>query len=872
MNQQKATLYRANEKARIQSFLQPTNQAHEVRGLFLVGEEGIGKSALVDVAVSENAAAFATIVRGSAFPITQNIPLGLISALLRSFLKIPTPSLSQHSTEGIEKRLAPLLGDQWESVRPALFYLLHSPDQKTYTHLFTLPSDQLKHQLFWALRQIVKAITQQGPLLIIVENLQWADDVSLDFLSASLSLEPLAPVRFLGTTWPEGWERLVTLAEGHHTKANIQEIVLAPFSEQEALAFIQTLVPSISPAYITALLTQSQGNPLYIQSIAEDFQLGIREIETPLPATIGEIFLHRLPHLPPSVRTLVEVASIIGSPIDIAVLEKIIERKGLAVNDLRQELETAQAWGFLQPVENTWVFRAHAIEKAIYTSLAPAIRSEWHLLIAQTIEHLWPIEHPWRLAYLATHYQQGAHAQQAVQYLLKAGTEATQQHAKREAITLLSQAHTLAQSSDIDLLTQRYLAITLGDAFFATGQYEQAASLYEEALHITEQMPEAPPRLKAEVLRLQGRIAEVRGKYSEAIEWFKQAYALLEERERDNAERLEKARICSDLGLTYHRQGLFKEAEQWLQSALALAMTAEDDLLSSEILRRLGPLVFSKGDIALAAHYLEQALQIQQHLNAKYTVARTLVNLGACYNALGNWQKALTVSEEALQILLEFGDLEGVTAVKINLGQMWYRLGEIEKAQTLLAQAIQLAQRINHQHFLAIALLNKTQLHLYCNEIPEAVEASADIPEITPTLVCRKHHVLSEIALRNGWIDEAQHLFEQAEKILQAEPSVGGSKLPRMYHHRLKGLLAAAQGKYHHALAELQMAIDLAPDDYEKALFLTEAAEIAHHMGDTKFTNLYLSQARPLAEKLDAQFLLNRLDNIQNDLSSHTIS
>ena len=337
-----------------------------------------------------------------------------------------------------------MLGDQWESVRPALFYLLHSPDQKTYTHLFTLPSDQLKHQLFWALRQIVKAITQQGPLLIIVENLQWADDVSLDFLSASLSLEPLAPVRFLGTTWPEGWERLATLAEGHHTKANIQEIVLAPFAEQEALAFIQTLVPSISPAYITALLAQSQGNPLYIQSIAEDFQLGIREIETPLPATIGEIFLHRLTHLPPSVRTLVEVASIIGSPIDIAVLEKIIERKGAAVNDLRQDLETAQAWGFLQPVENTWVFRAHAIEKAIYTSLAPAVRSEWHLLIAQTIEDLWPIEHPWRLAYLATHYQQGAHAQQAVQYLLKAGIEATQQHPKREAITLLSQAHTLA--------------------------------------------------------------------------------------------------------------------------------------------------------------------------------------------------------------------------------------------------------------------------------------------------------------------------------------------------------------------------------------------------------------------------------------------
>ncbi|RME12973.1 MAG: hypothetical protein D6802_02760, partial [Ardenticatenia bacterium] len=599
--------------------------------------------------------------------------------------------------------------------------------------------------------------------------------------------------------------------------------------------------------------------------------LGIRETDTPLPATIGEIFLHRLGHLPPSVRTLVEVASVIGSPIDTAVLEKTIERKGVAVNDIHQDLETAQAWGFLQPVEDTWVFRAHAIEKAVYTSLAPAVRSEWHLFIAQTIEHLWPTEHPWRLASLATHYQQGAHPQQAVQYLLKAGTEATQQHAKREAITLLSQAHTLAQSADIDLPTRRHLAITLGDAFFATGQYEQAASLYEEALHITEQMPEAPPRLKAEVLRLQGRIAEVRGKYAEAIEWFKQAYALLEERERDNAERLEKARICSDLGLTYHRQGLFKEAEQWLQSALALAMTAEDDVLAAETLHRLGSLFFSRGDLPLATHYLEQALQLRQALDTKYTVARSLVNLGACHNAQGNWQEALTLTNEALQMLLELGDFEGVTAVHINMGQMWNHRGRFDQAEKHLDQATQIAQQINHQHFLALTLINKTQLYLYQNNLEKARNTAEQIPDTTPAFACRKYHLLSEVFLKLGQVEEAENLIKKADTLLQ-ESSMRNSKIPRMYHHRLKGLLAAAQGKYHHALAELQMAIDLAPDDYEKALFLTEAAEIAHHMGDSEFTNLYLSQARPLAEKLDAQFLLNRLDNIQNDLSSHTIS
>jgi len=179
---------RTREMARMSAFFE--DQADPtLQGLLLIGEAGSGKSALAATVVAEYASSFATVARGAAYPSLQHLPFGLITGLIQSLLGLPAPSVSREDLQKIEITLAPLLGEQWEALRPALHYLLHSPETGVQARLRLLPADQLRHQLFWALRRLVKAIAQKGPLLLFVENLQWADDQSLDFLSSLPSIE-----------------------------------------------------------------------------------------------------------------------------------------------------------------------------------------------------------------------------------------------------------------------------------------------------------------------------------------------------------------------------------------------------------------------------------------------------------------------------------------------------------------------------------------------------------------------------------------------------------------------------------------------------------------------------------------------------------
>jgi len=203
-----------------------------LQGLLLIGEAGSGKSALAATVVAEYASSFATVARGAAYPSLQHLPFGLITGLIQSLLGLPAPSVSREDLQKIEITLAPLLGEQWEALRPALHYLLHSPETGVQARLRLLPADQLRHQLFWALRRLVKAIAQKGPLLLFVENLQWADDQSLDFLSSLPSIET-------GT------------------------------AERERV--IRALFPDLSEEDRKRILVASQGNLLYLRGVAEEF-------------------------------------------------------------------------------------------------------------------------------------------------------------------------------------------------------------------------------------------------------------------------------------------------------------------------------------------------------------------------------------------------------------------------------------------------------------------------------------------------------------------------------------------------------------------------------------------------------------------------
>jgi class 3 adenylate cyclase len=322
-------------------------QAGLGRVAVLVGEPGLGKSRLLAewrAALTERYPATFRWAEGNCVSYGQGLAYHLLIDLLRSLIGVNVSAGEHETAEALEALSRRLFGETALDVYPYLAHLLSLPlEGPALERVRMLDPQALQAQYLSSLRQLGRSLASSGPLVLVLEDIHWADPSSTDLLVKLLSLASETAILFCFTTRPErdapGW-KLVTAAR-ELMGASLAELSLQTLSEHDSRELIANLLEiEALPETVRALiLRKAEGNPFFVEEVIRmliDRSLIVRsgqgwkatgEIENvEIPDNLQGLLLARIDRLPEEVRHTLRVASVIGRQFSVRVLEGLKKR------------------------------------------------------------------------------------------------------------------------------------------------------------------------------------------------------------------------------------------------------------------------------------------------------------------------------------------------------------------------------------------------------------------------------------------------------------------------------------------------------------------------------------------------------------------
>ncbi|MGI5346717.1 BTAD domain-containing putative transcriptional regulator [Streptomyces sp. CA-250714] len=322
--------------------------------------------------------------------------------------------------------------------------------------------------LYERYERVVSALTaREGPLLITLDDLQWADVSSLQLLSHVAEAVARQPVLVLATLRPEPGDHPGPLRDTLGALARLEgasRVELKPFTATDVAAYLRAR--GVGENVSQALLRRTGGNPFYLGEV-----LRLREsegdVENALPASVRDVIERRVARLPEETARLLRAAAVAGAEADADLLSAVTD---LPVEDVLDALEPAVATGLLtEPPDGPDYRFGHAlVREALYTGLSRRDRARLHLHIGQVLEPMLPAAES---ATLAQHFAAAARvggAHKAVEHASAAARHATGQQAYAEAVEFWEMAVSALPAGE-GMAQRARLLTNLGQARRAVG-------------------------------------------------------------------------------------------------------------------------------------------------------------------------------------------------------------------------------------------------------------------------------------------------------------------------------------------------------------------------------------------------------------------
>ena len=432
------------------------------------GEAGTGKSRLVHEFLQSSHLSEWTVLKTAAAPYLRGTPYLAISNLLRSWCEISEQASPAEARGQLNNALAALPAGS-STYLPALQSLLElAVDDVDWP---TLEPAVRRQRMRSTVKDLFLRCAQNRPLLLWFEDMQWTDVETQDVVESLVEAMAVSHLLVVLTCRPEyepKWER----------KDCVTRVHLDPLESKAANQLVRSLLgDSAATAELRALIVgRTGGTPLFIEETVRSLvESGVlrtrdggyeltREIhEIQIPETVQSVIAARIDSLSPKRKTLLQMASVIGSEIPITLLRDVIDLAGLELQKLLAELQTAH---FLYETSEAtpvqWSFTHALVHEVAYGGLISAKRQALHARVlrameSQNRENLQDV-----VESLAHHAFNAAHWKEAVTYLCRAGDKALELSAFREggaffesalqALTHLPQDHEhICQGIDVRL-------------------------------------------------------------------------------------------------------------------------------------------------------------------------------------------------------------------------------------------------------------------------------------------------------------------------------------------------------------------------------------------------------------------------------------
>ncbi len=460
----------------------------------VTGEPGIGKSRLVADA-ADGVRDRVRILEGRGLSYTSMFAYWPIRELLRDWLGAGPTAAEARVRLDLKTALHGLFGeggDQYAFLA-GLLGLQRDAEMGAMTGEFS--RDAVHRRSMEVVAELVCRLARDRPLLLVFEDLHWADEPSLELIESLMDLteqEPLGIVLLYRTDRDRGSWRVGERARQRYPH-RYREVELRPLADAASRELVEELAgAAVEPQVVDLLVERAGGNPLFLGEALRDLMecgalrrsngswvSGDGPIE--VPAVVQGVLQARLDRLDPVAREVVSVAAVSGRRFGTPLLERVADPETLpaALSQLqRLELIVEEQ---RRPFPS-YRFRHGLVQEAAYAALTEARRRELHGRVGEALEQLLDGdgESPRTLAHLSRHFSAADNAERAAHYLILAGDQARALYADEEAIMHYRAARRFLQQMGDDRRSRETL-FKIALVHHLSFNYADAEAAYDEA-------------------------------------------------------------------------------------------------------------------------------------------------------------------------------------------------------------------------------------------------------------------------------------------------------------------------------------------------------------------------------------------------------
>jgi adenylate cyclase len=800
-------------------------------GLVLVmGEAGIGKSRLTRELKGQLRPHAVRVLEGQTLTYRKSIPYWVFQDLMRNYLGASASLPSAELRSLLAERLRQVMGTAAEAALPYLENMLaleqSGPAAGALSHL---DAEQLHRQISLAMRDLLTAEAVRNPMLLILEDMHWADDSSISLLMGLLEAVNRLPLVIYVISRPFEEGSLAKVRDFGRQKlvGAYTEIALRSLEPEQSAQLLSSLLPmpQIPQTLSAEIIQRSAGLPFFMEEMlrvliekkvifqaegAWQLNPAVETTGLGVPETLQNLILARFDRLDPEDRLVLQTASVIGFQFGLPVLKTVL------AENLRPQLgriiQFLSEREFITPLaeagEESYSFRHALMSDAIYGTLLQRTRKELHGKIGSAIELLYQDRLEDQAELLASHFQVSFLLEKALHYLILAGQKAARRFANAQsrqhfeaALSLLdSVAHSDEQTMQVHE--------GLGESLLITGDYQGARGHFEAVLELIHARQPAREEWSAAICEQAAmhhrKIAttfERQGDYEKALAQLSQAQQILDKAPAPAP--VEQASVLNDLGWIYFRRGNPDLAENYLLEALPLVENTADYAVTASIYNRLGGIKFQQDQLDLTVEYTLKGLALREKIGDTAAVARSYNNLGLISWKAGSWSDALSYLERSFNLQLKLGDAVAMIDLHTNQGLLQLDRGETQQAEYHLKQALAESQLIGHGRLIAQAYLNLTFYSVQTGEWKAALDYSrqsqARYQEIgVKDELVELYTYMGMACLGQGNIGFAEHWGQEALSLFD---QLGMGKSPRRIEdqgraQRLLGDAACWRGEW----------------------------------------------------------------------------
>ena len=728
----------------------------------VVGGAGMGKSRLVYELRRALDAEPVTFLSGRCHPHREALPFNLIAQLLQMNFRLDDGEPEKAQVQKVEagvRRLDPAL--EWSI--PYLKHLLALPAEELDVE--GLDEAQRKRRLVEAVRALTLRGARHRPLFLLMEDLQWIDGSSRDYLDAVVDSLATHPV-LLVCTYREGY------APAWENRSFHQRLVLDPFSEEETTQMVAALLgqASVAPAVRQLIVRRAEGNPLFIEELTAYLEerglLSADPAGAPadaeVPATIQDLLTARIDRLAEPAKRLLQEAAVLGREFPLPLLEAVAP----AGMDVGAELAALVRAELLSETavfpERRYRFVHLLVQQVAYQNLLVKSRAELHARAGRALEALYAERPEEVLQELAGHYSRSPERVKALHYLVLAGDRARSLFAYDDAAAYYRQALELADD------TRRAVILgKLGDTAYARGELGDARAQWAAALPLVEQAGDC--RRAADLHRKIGVATWDAGDRHSALDHLERGRAAL----CDDLHNAETARLFQELGRIHFRLGAHDQATEWARRALALGQELGAPDVVAHAYNTLGVALARAGDIEQAAGHVRQSLETALAHQLGTLACRAYSNLAVMYAALDHVRSA-EYCREGLALAERIGDqLQQAWLFCTLAGGHCTLAGDYDQGITAAEAAVEVDRRLGQRSHLPVPLIILAQIH-QCRGEPEqsaryyreALEIASTVGE--PQLLFPCYDGLATLAIEAEDHAAAEQWLAKSREVQQA--------------------------------------------------------------------------------------------------------